>query len=542
MNKIKNFFLTASKRLQDAFKRFPVTVILIIVITVLAYLQMQFDILDEKDILSILGSLAIFAMGTLFVESFDKKKSIFSYIGFLIALIVGIVYYPIFKNEEMLEENRYLLARLLVIYNLALALGIVFILHRKSNLSFKQYALRVFSNLLKTSIYYGVFCLGTITIFIIFEVLIFSSNGYEVYFNLLFLITGIFYIPLLINCLVDLEERISGFLKGLITFVLFPIAIISTALIYVYFAKLIILKTLLEDGIFYVIAWLFVSSFPVLILTNTINEKEESLKLNKIYCIAYIPFIFIEIYSMSVRVSEYGLTNPRYFAYVFVLMQAIIIGLLLYKNGEKLNYALIAMIVITVVCGVGPLGFINVGIKSQERRLAKALEGVTSLSELNEDEEENVRNIIRYLKNNDDKEYVKSLVTEEMEKELESNYSWSNYISDIESKFLNQEIDNLDISDYKRIYEVNTYYNSKDDIKNIEIKDSNNNLHVQIDLTDVIDTLIDADERNDKTTIIIKTKDSKYDYYFESISFSYDADTREVKEFYNTNGFILERK
>ena len=59
---------------------------------------------------------------------------------------------------------------------------------------------------------------------------------------------------------------------------------------------------------------------------------------------------------------------------------------------------------------------------------------------------------------------------------------------------------------------MNTYYNSKDDIKNIEIKDSNNNLHVQIDLTDVIDTLIDADERNDKTTIIIKTKDSKYDY------------------------------
>ncbi|MBQ5523925.1 MAG: hypothetical protein IIT93_00210 [Paludibacteraceae bacterium] len=42
--------------------------------------------------------------------------------------------------------------------------------------------------------------------------------------------------------------------------------------------------------------------------------------------------------SMSVRVSEYGLTNARYFAYVFVLMQAIIVGLLLYKNGEKLTF------------------------------------------------------------------------------------------------------------------------------------------------------------------------------------------------------------
>ncbi len=538
MNKIKRFFLTASKRMQDVFKRFPVTVVLIIVITVFTYLQLQFDIMKEDDLMSMVGSLSIFAMGTLFVESFDKKKTIFTYVGFLIALIVAFIYYPMFKNEEMLEKNRYLLARLLVIYNLALGFGTIFILHKKSNLSFKQYALKVFSNLLKTSIYYGVFCLGTITIFIIFEVLIFS-NGFDVYFNLLFLITGICYIPLLINCLVDLEETISGFLKGLITFVLFPIAIISTALIYVYFAKLIIFKTFLEDGIFYVIAWLFVSSFPVLILTNTINEKEESAKLNKIYCIAYIPFILIEIYSMSVRVSEYGLTNARYFAYIFVLMQAIIVGLLLYKNGEKLNYALIAMIIVAILCGVGPLSYINVGIRSQERRLAKALEGVTSLNDLSEEEADSVRSIARYLKENDDKEFVRSLISEEMEEELDSYYYWDSFYEDIESKYLDQDIDKIDISDYKRIYEVSRSYDDSDDVSKIKLQ--NNNISVEIDLTDVIDELIETDSRGD-TSIILKTNDPKYDYYFKSISFSYDKETNKVKDFYSTYGFILERK
>ena len=102
MNKIKRFFLTASKRMQDVFKRFPVTVVLIIVITVFTYLQLQFDIMKEDDIVSMIGSLSIFAMGTLFVESFDKKKTIFTYVGFLIALIVAFIYYPMFKNEEML--------------------------------------------------------------------------------------------------------------------------------------------------------------------------------------------------------------------------------------------------------------------------------------------------------------------------------------------------------------------------------------------------------------------------------------------------------
>jgi len=537
MKKIKNFFLIASKRLQEVFKRFPVTVVLIIVITLFGYLQLQFDIMEEKDIVSFLSSLSIFAMGTLFVESFDRKKTVFTYVGFLIALIVAVIYYPMIRNEEMLEKNRYLFSRLLAIYNMALVCGTIFMLHKKSELPFKQYALRAFSNLLKTSIYYGVFCIGTITIFIIFEFLIFS-NGFDVYFNLLFLITGICYVPLLINCFVDLEETISGFLKGLITFVLFPIAIISTALIYVYFAKLIILKTFLEDGIFYVIAWLFVSSFPVLILTNTISEKEESSKLNKIYCCSYIPFIFIEIYSMSVRVSQYGLTNSRYFAYVFVLMQAIIVGFLLYKNGEKLNYALIAMIVVAILCGVGPLSFINVGIKSQEARLAKALEGVTSLDDLNDEERSNVRSIVRYLKENDDKEFVKSLISEEMEEDLESYKYWESSFNDYDSIYHNQEIDKLDISNYIRIYEASSTYDQTDDITKIKIK--SDNITVDVDMTEVVNTLIESDY-NDETSIVVRTNNPKYDYYFKSISFMYNKETKKVKEFYSTNGFLLEK-
>ena len=242
---------------------------------------------------------------------------------------------------------------------------------------------------------------------------------------------------------------------------------------------------------------------------------------------------------MSVRVSEYGLTNARYFAYIFVLMQAIIVGLLLYKNGEKLNYALIAMIIVAILCGVGPLSYINVGIRSQERRLAKALEGVTSLNDLSEEEADNVRSIARYLKENDDKEFVRSLITEEMEEELDSYYYWDSFYEDIESKYLDQDIDKIDISDYKRIYEVSRSYDDSDDVSKIKLQ--NNNISVEIDLTDVIDELIETDSRGD-TSIILKTNDPKYDYYFKSISFSYDKETNKVKDFYSTYGFILERK
>ena len=242
---------------------------------------------------------------------------------------------------------------------------------------------------------------------------------------------------------------------------------------------------------------------------------------------------------MSVRVSEYGLTNARYFAYVFVLMQAIIVGLLLYKNGEKLNYSLIAMIVVAILCGVGPLSYINVGIRSQERRLAKALEGVTSLNDLSEEEADNVRSIARYLKDNDDKEFVRSLISEDMEEELDSYKYWDSFYEDIESKYIDQDIDKLDISDYKRIYEVTRAYDSSDDISKIKLQ--NKNISVEVDLTEVIDELIEVDERGE-TSIIIKTSNPKYDYYFKSLSFSYDKETNKLKDFYSSYGFLLERK
>ena len=225
MKKIKDFFVNASERLVKVAKRFPVTFVVILITTIYMYIEMQFEVFDDEEKFGkILITLITFGMGTLFVETFDKKKEMFTYVGYVIALGISVTYYFLFGIENAMEMQRYLLVRLLGVYLTSLGFATIFVLHRKTDLSFKEYAVKVFSNLLKTSIYYGVFCIGTITIFIIFEVLIFS-NGFDVYFNLLFLTFGIFYTPLVINCFVDLEEKIAGFLRGLITFVLYPIAI-----------------------------------------------------------------------------------------------------------------------------------------------------------------------------------------------------------------------------------------------------------------------------------------------------------------------------
>ena len=534
MKKIKNFFINASKQLQEVFFRFPVTIILVAVATLLIYIQLQFNAFNSDLIERIIVGMITFGFGTIFVESFDNKKSIFSYIGYVVSLLIGIFYFFVFKSTENLEANRFLLARLLAVYGISSMLGTVFVLHKKSRIDFKEYVVRVFSNLLKTSIYYGVFCLGTITIFIIFEMLIFS-NGSEVYTNLLFLTFGWCYVPIMINSFVKVEDRIPGFLKGLITFVLYPIAIISTILIYVYFVKIIVLQELLHKSFFAIIAWLFVSSFPMLIISNVISDKGESKILNRIYCIAYIPLVLMEVYSMGIRVLEYSLTSSRYFAFVFVTAQIIILFLLLFKDGKKFNYVLLALIVLTVASVVGPLNFIEVGVKAQEKRLAKALEGVTKIDDIKD--RDNVSSIMRYLKEYNDDEFLDKTVPKEIKEELEKD---SYYLfDDYEYKYLNQKLSDLNIYDYRRIYYVNGL-GDNNDITKVELVEKEKEISVEIDVSSLLNELVRSDGK-DKTDFVLETKNPDYDFYFESITFTYNKDTNEIRSLSSISGYLLER-
>ena len=57
-------------------------------------------------------------------------------------------------------------------------------------------------------------------------------------------------------------------------------------------------------------------------------------KVNRAIPYLFTPFIFLQIYSMGIRIKEYGLTESRYIAVILIIFEIIAIGLAVFKNSK----------------------------------------------------------------------------------------------------------------------------------------------------------------------------------------------------------------
>ena len=539
MNKIKSFIKEASKQLVVIYKRFPISMLIIAFITIIGYIQLQFDVFNGRTFERILMIFLITCPGTLVVESFDKKRSPFTYIGCTLALVIGYVFYKLLNLEVSSSEVR-IYENWLVAYMGSLALGFVYILNKKSGQEIKKYLLGTFSNGLQVGIYYGVFCLGTLLLYGIIYAL-FTKGGSDVYFNLLELTFGLIFVPFAIGCFTDIKEEIAGFLKGLIKYVLFPIAVIATILIYVYFAKIFISQDIPSNQIFPIIATLFVTAFPVLIISNEFNkETDNKNRLNRMYGLVYIPFILMEIYSMGVRVGDYGLTVPRYMAFAYVAMQIVLIGLILFKDSKYLDKFLLAGIIAVIIITVSPINAEKVSIMSQKNRFNKAMEVLDAkgLDALTREELQAIYNPYQYIIRYEDS-FKDERVTRELQEKLYENHSYEYHYNDYDYKYYHQRINGFDTSNYSRMYEVDFYGGSSDN--EVRFKSNEDNLNVTIDMSKIKDVMNQASERNENFGIIIPTDDAKYDFYFTNINLRINNLSGDIESISNIGGYVFEK-
>ena len=161
MNKIKSFIKEASEQLVVIYKRFPISMLIIAFITIIGYTQLQFDVFNGRTFERILMIFLITCPGVLFVESFDKKRSPFTYVGSAIALVIGYVFYKLL-NQDSFNSVHGMIENWLFCYMGSLALGFVYVLNKKSGQEIKKYLLSTFCNGLQVGIYYGVFNLEKI--------------------------------------------------------------------------------------------------------------------------------------------------------------------------------------------------------------------------------------------------------------------------------------------------------------------------------------------------------------------------------------------
>lgn len=549
MEKLKRLLSNISKSMKEVFKKFPITISIVYIITLVCvfgtdeFLDTFFD--DAWFLL-----LVLTGMGTLFVETYFSKKTI-KIIGTCISLGIAGVYRNLMLSETEIDE---FLEKIYMTYVLVLPILTLYKMVKKSNLELHEYGLNVISNLGRCSIIYLLANLGIALVLFVFIELILDGKDFDIVEKTLVLLLGGYYIPSLINAFTDMTQEPGKFIKVLISYVCTPVVTFLLGILYLYILKITVNGELLKNSIFFILSLTFCTVIPVSLLLRNYNDKVFINKLSKVLMYLFIPFILLQLIAMGIRVNDYGLTSSRYMAYILVVFEIIFISLMIFKNSKYLTESLLFAVGLTVFLILGPLNYIKVPVMSQTARIEKILSKENSFDALDVKDKNECKSAYAFLLRNDGKEYLEKKIDKETLSQIDEyvpvriedddtgNYEEYLYVS------VYDNLDELDISNYSKIYEVSSngyYWNEELDYSNYEIESRNNKRVIYADVEDLIQNMITAEMNGNEKTVfekyrLLETKNENVDMYITNIYIRYELYSKDIEAF-EISGYILEK-
>ena len=256
--KFKEKFKNIPQLIKKIFEKFPLTILAIVLFTMFSAIVMDTEFIEPNIFENIMFFTIYFVSGSFLAESIlnknDKKK-----IGaYIVSAIISIVFVVLQNINSEAENIEYIISKILICYISTLWILSVYFNFKKSEKDFKEYILKVFINIVKTSVIYGVLSIGTVMVSSIFVYLIWEDLGYTLVTRLETILLGFYYIPKLLYCLVDTDGEIHTFFKGLIKYVLTSLVIISFIIIYMYIIKILVLRDMPRNQIFRILSALFI--------------------------------------------------------------------------------------------------------------------------------------------------------------------------------------------------------------------------------------------------------------------------------------------
>ena len=336
------------------------------------------------------------------------------------------------------------------------------------------------------------------------------------------------------------SKEVNSFIKGLVLYVLLPLTTIAMGIIYLYLAKILILRDMPQNMIYRILAGIFVVAFPVWnMASNYAQEKKLVGKIVKILPYLYAPFILLEIYSIGTRIGEFGVTPMRYISCMFIVFQVICLALTFYKKKEKISNLFIYASILVLIVFLSPWNYENVSNWSQKQIIEKIMPENTEFEQLTEEEKTRVKSAYQYLKSNG-KKFIPTYLTDEEKAQINGyynenreKYEYPEYVS------ADCELD-LNIGVYQKIKAVEgRSRNLEDGIVNLDEGKL-------IDLSEIIEELLEKKQEDEmdldeyfKERNLVKMNDWE-DFYISRISFSYYESSKKFN-YLNVEGYVLER-
>lgn len=544
MGKVSNYINQNMAKFKQIYIRYAASIFCAFIIAVVSIIANQ---KKGFDIESIVIVCSIWLAGNFLVESLWKKTAEEAQknkqkwlIGYGITFVIAIV----FENlSEILKAQKadipnLIFESILYFYIACTVLLAIYVLLRQQKLDLPHCIGRIIFALLRAVGVYLVLNIAVILILEIIDALLVDIDTFRVELNIQLMLSALAYFPTCLLAVSDTSEDNAAFTKKFVSYVLLPCVWIAMFVIYLYVVKIFVTQEVPSNEIFSICASLFAIGMPIWMMASGFVEEKTSryAKLISITKYIYAPFILLEIYSMSVRVKAYGLTEQRYAAIMFILLQ--IIYILWNRHYENLILVFVGCLLIGLLLPFGNASYLS--YQSQKNRFVK---NQTSDKEV-------AAEAYDYLRGNAyGRRYIKTNLTEAEQDELHNMLYDRDSEDQWKSVYFNAypiEEGGLTIRGYEKIYGVDEHWRDECSVQEYESKTitAGDNVYEGVDLTSCISYYKDLEDKNENQ--VVDEKDKVYEIQISVteklivtyISFEIDDEQTMIKRMF-IKGYML---
>ncbi|MBX7231652.1 MAG: DUF4153 domain-containing protein [Bdellovibrionales bacterium] len=366
---------------KNTFLRFPFTIIVAILATSYSIYAVEWDIRldDAKLALTLALGIPLFFAMTLLRESKGWTSFRHKSIEFGIGTIFLTLHYFFTANDG---TNNYYLKYLHISLGLHLLVAFIAFTHKRDKNEFWQFNRYLFLRIVLSVLYSGVFFCGLAIALVTFSKLFLFNISHNRYFELwlisAFVLTTWHFLAG-VPKLVELKEDTS-YPKGLrffVQFLLIPLVSLYMVILYCYMTKILITWNWPNGYIGWLVSIMSVLGIFNLLLIDPEKQKAENRWISsysKYYYILILPLLGMFFMAIGKRVSEYGVTEQRYF---LIILGSLLTGLAAYfifsakKNIKVIPISFFAVVVLSLW---GPWSAYNYSLRNQKSRAQKILE------------------------------------------------------------------------------------------------------------------------------------------------------------------------
>lgn len=497
--KLKEKFKNLFPDMKKGIERFPVTVIfgLILFIVTIFSIEGSYYKLEtwiEYLIIAIPFSATVELIREKYFE--NKNRKFFRAINFFGTILFIFVSKMFFKNY-FAGEIINITATILIFYVLFYLIPIVY-----RNENREKYLQSVVGNQIITIGFALVLFLGFSAIIGTVDVLLVNLS-HTLYIHAFVFSSAVFGVIFFVSRLKEKDESLENYVlpkivEILICYILIPLILIYTAILYLYFAKIIFTLKMPKGVVSHLVLWYTAFSLFIIIMVTPITFKNKFAKFyKKFFPMISVPLILLALFSINERIFQYGITENRYLVVILVIW--LLFNMILYIVKNDVKWVLISYIFAILIAVFSPFNLVTVSINSQNKRLERLLikNGIIQNGKIT---------------NKNDKISIKS--KNEIMSVIDYFYNNTSELKWKKIKILGKTYEKPE--DFMKVIGANDFWRSYESIDNQE-----KGVISEISL-----------KMNDG----IKMTEAKgYDYLIYDFSVSYLLDANETKEFDNEN-------